>query len=174
MTLLARPEIHEQARAAKVPSVLEQARIEVRLLSIVLTSSFLYDLLEPVLYFFSVGTSTLHRVMAMSHMPGVIVAVFITAMLVTVPLWLSLVFTPTAGLAERLPRWLACQAAVVATMCWMYLAVLALPLDYGPLSWFYARNALGALIMAAVYALSLNAQQVRQLKERVNDAQARG
>lgn len=142
----------------------ERDRVEVRVLTLVLTSRFLYDLLEPVLFALSANDgSPFQRVMALSHMPFALSAVFICSLLFALPMWFSLLLAPAHRLARRLPRRLACYAAVAATVTWFYLSTLALSLEFATLPWIYVRNGCWSLVMAALYALSLNAQQVRAL-----------
>lgn len=142
----------------------DRDRIEVRVLTLVLTSRFLYDLLEPVLFALSAQDgSPFQRVMALSHVPFALSVVFIAALVLTLPMWLSLLLAPSRRLANRMPRRLACYAAIAATVTWFYLSTIALSLEFATLPWVYVRNGLWSLVMAGLYALSLNAQQVRAL-----------
>lgn len=155
--------VPEHRTMAAVPAR-ERDRVEVRVLTLVLTSRFLYDLLEPVLFALhaTVG-SPFQRVLALSHVPLALSVVFICALLLALPMWFSLLFAPVTKLASRLPRRLACYAAITATVTWFYLSALAVSLDLTTLPWVYLRNGCWSLVMAGLYALSLNAQQVRAL-----------
>ena len=140
----------------------ERDRIEVRLLTLVLTCRFVYDLIEPVLFGLSPHKEfPIQRVLAMS--PTLLTSVFIGALLLALPMFFTLLFPTPARLARRMPRRLACYAAVMATVTWFYLSTLALTLDYVTVPWVYLRNGTWSLVLAGLYALSLNAQQVRAL-----------
>jgi hypothetical protein len=142
----------------------ERDRVEVRVLSLVLTSRFLYDLLEPVLFALNAAEgSPFQQVLTLSQMPFALSAVFVCALVLALPMWLSLLFAPVARLSWRLPRRLACHAANIATVTWFYLVALSVSLDFSTLPWVYLRNGCWSLVMAGIYALSLNAQQVRAL-----------
>jgi hypothetical protein len=142
----------------------DRDRVEVRVLTLVLSTRFLYDLLEPVLFAVTAADgSPFHRMLAQSHVQLVLSVVFFSALLLALPMWLSLLFAPVTRLAHRLPRRLACYAATIATVTWFYLSALSVSLDYTVLPWVYVRNGCWSLVMAGIYALSLNAQQVRAL-----------
>lgn len=142
----------------------DQDRVEVRLLSLVLTGSFLNDLVEPIFYIATVHDSMIYRVACLTHTPWAVVAIFAAAALVALPHFVALLCMPRF-LACRAPRKMACAAACAASLLWAYLGTLALPLDAGALPFLYWRACLGALVIAAVYGFSLNSQQLRILNE---------
>lgn len=156
----------ESLAVVEIPNQIEQAYREVRLYAMVLTGSFLWDEAEPIFYILSVPTSTFNKVVAMTHAPDFVAALLCLAFVATLPHFLALLIFPKL-MGRRLPRVLACSAAVVLALIYFYLANLAWPLDIGPLPWLYMRAGLGALVMAFLYAVSLNAQQLRSLAARL-------
>jgi hypothetical protein len=161
-----RDELVETLAVAKIPSPIEQDRIEVRILTLVLTAFFMGHLLQAVIYILAIDTSTLHRVAAMTHASWLVMVLFGAAALATLPHIVSLMFLPRL-LAHRLPRKMACFAAMGTAVLWFYLAALARPLDAGPLTLIYICSGLGALVVAGIFGVSLNSQQLRNLAEKL-------
>lgn len=161
-----RDELVESLAVAKIPTPIEQDRIEVRVLTLVLTFFFMGHLLQAAIYILAIETSTLHRVAALTHASWLVVALFAAAAAATLPHIVSLLFLPRL-LAHRLPRKMACFAAMGTAVLWFYLAALARPLDGGPLTLIYICSGLGALVIAGIFGVSLNAQQLRNLAERL-------
>jgi hypothetical protein len=149
-----------------IPDEVAQARVEVRVYAMVLTGSFLWDEIEPVFYLLGVRTSAFDRVVALTHLPQVFAVLLVACFMVTLPHFVALVCMPHR-LALPLPRLLACVAACLMALMWFYLANIAWPLDLGAVPWLYMRSGAGALGMAALYAVSLNAQQLRNLAHRL-------
>lgn len=162
-TLHLTAEIAAGLRAVSIPLPGEQDRFEVRLLTAYLMMSFINDLIGPISYIFNVPGSMLHRVASMSGTGDLIGFGFVFAACLAIPHMFALLCYPKF-LTARLPRKLAVLAAVVVTLMWSYLAVLAMPLDVGPLSILYARQAIEAVGLAFLLAVSLNSQQLRQLQ----------
>ncbi|AMM23156.1 hypothetical protein [Variovorax sp. PAMC 28711] len=148
--------------AAAVPDDVEQNRIEVRLLTIFVTLSFMNDLIGPVMYILQIPASTLFKVAALGHYSWLVGGMFVVSILLTIPHFVSLLVLPRL-LSCRTPRLMACGAAVISALTWIYLAVLAQPLDFaGPISVLYGRQSFESLFLALIYAVSLNAQQLRE------------
>lgn len=140
----------------------DRDRLEVRMLTLVLTCRFVYDLVEPVLFGLSPHKEfPIQKVLAES--PTLLSAVFMLALLLALPMFFTLLFPSPGRLARRMPRRLACYAAAIATVTWFYLSTLALTLDFVTVPWVYLRNGCWSLVLAGLFALSLNAQQVRAL-----------
>ena len=157
------PELVQGMLATPVPTSAEQDHIEVRLLSIFVTLSFVNDLAGPIAYVFQISPSMLFKVATMAHGHHLIGILFTTALVLLLPHALALLFLPEK-LAHRLPRKLATLSAVIAAMTWAYLAILAMPLDTGaPLFGLYLRESAVSFGLAFLYAVSLNSQLLRLL-----------
>lgn len=104
----------------------------------------------------------LFRVSSMAHSGNLIGLLFVVALLLTLPHAFSLIFLPR-HLGCRWPRKLACAAAGLSAVIWFYLAVLAAPLDVGPLAVLYGGHVIQSVFLALLFAMSLNAQQLRNL-----------
>lgn len=161
-----RDELVETLAVAKIPTPIEQDRIEVRLLTLTLTGFFVGNLLQAAIYIVAIESSTLYRVAALTHAPWVLVMLFAAAALATLPHLVSLACLPRL-LDHRLPRKMACFAAMGTAVLWFYLAALSRPLDLGPLTLLYICSGLGALLIAGIFGVSLNAQQLRILAEKL-------
>ena len=157
-------QIRRHVAAANVPTPAQQDRLEVRLLTIYVTLAFANDLVGPITYIYQVAPSMLFKVAALAHATWVIGALFLAALLMVLPHAFALVFLPRS-LSCRWPRKLACLAAAVTALTWFYLAVLARPLDAGPLPFLYGRQSVESLFLSLLFAVSLNAQQLRRLHD---------
>ena len=157
-------QLRSHLAAANIPTPREQDRLEVRLLTIYVTLAFANDLVGPITYIYQIAPSMLFKVASLSHAAVGIGALFVLALLLVLPHAFALVFLPRS-LALRWPRKLACLAAALTALTWFYLAVLAVPLDAGPLSFLYGRQSLESLFLALLFAVSLNAQQLRKLHD---------
>lgn len=160
------PELLRGLDAAPVPTPEQQDHLEVRLLTLYLTWSFINNLVGPITYVYGLAPSLLYQVAAMSHGEWLVGAMFVIALLLAIPHAVALLFFPRT-LAVRWPRKCATLAAVLVTVTWCYLGVLALPLDLGPLSWLYFRQGLESVGLAFLYAISLNAQLLRAINKLV-------
>lgn len=152
--------------ASPIPTPEQQDHLEVRLLTMYLTWAFINNLVGPITYVYGLAPSLLHQVAAMSHGSWLVGALFVSALLLALPHAVALLFLP-GTMALRWPRKLATLAAVIVTLTWCYLGVLALPLDVGPLSWLYFRQGLESIGLAFLYAISLNAQLLRAINKMV-------
>lgn len=157
-------DLRRHVRAAKVPTPTEQDRLEVRLLTIYVTLSFANDLAGPITYIYQIAPSMLSTVASHAHTTGFIGGLFILALTLMLPHAFALIFLPRS-LGCRWPRKAACLAAAIATLTWFYLALLAVPLNVGPLSFLYGRHGLASLFLSLLFAVSLNAQQLRKLHD---------
>lgn len=156
------PELLRGMRAAPIPTAEQQDHLEVRLLTMYLTLSFINDLVGPITYIYQLSPSLLYKVASLSHGSWAVGAMFCAALVLAVPHAVALIFFPRT-LATRWPRKAATLAAVIVTVNWCYLAILSLPLDAGPLVWLYLRQAAESVALAFLYAISLNAQLLRAL-----------
>lgn len=156
------PELVRGMAHTAVPTAEQQDHLEVRLLTLYITYVFINGLVGPITYIFQLSPSLLFRVASLSHAPNLVGFMYIGALMLATPHALALVFFPKT-LATRWPRKLATLAAAVVALTWAYLAVLALPLDAGPLFWLYIRQAVEAIGLAALYAISLNSQLLRAI-----------
>lgn len=160
------PDLARGMAAKIIPTVEQQDRFEVRLLTLYVTLSFINDLIGPITYVYQLSPSLLYKVASLSHATGLVGGLFVLALVLALPHCIALIAFPRS-LSLRLPRKMACFAAVIVTLTWGYLAVLATPLDAGPLSFLYARQAVESVALALLYAISLNAQLLRDLTRRV-------
>lgn len=160
------PDLLRGLDASPIPTPEQQDHLEVRLLTMYLTWSFINNLIGPITYVYGLAPSLLYQVAAMSHGEWLVGALFVLALVLALPHAVALVFMPQT-LAVRWPRKLATMAAVIVTVTWCYLGVLAMPLDVGPLSWLYFRQGLESVGLAFLYAISLNAQLLRAINRLV-------
>ena len=140
-----------------------QDRAEVRVMAAVIAGLAIYHMLEPALYAAGVPTSVLAKVTVMSRHPNVMMTLMFGAAALVAPHLISLIFMPRL-LNCRTPRLMACYGCLLAALLWFYFANLALPIDAGNLSYLYASRAVLDLFIAGVFAFSLNAQQIREMR----------
>lgn len=143
----------------------DQDRAEVRLLSFALTFFFAEHLFEPAMYAAFVELSQIHWVLKLTPAPALFTFLLFFWVLLAVPHVLVLLFFP-GYLGHRWPRKLACAGASGAALTWFYFALKALPLDVGVLPYLFGVRALLDLMVAAIFAFSLNSQLLRTL---IND-----
>lgn len=141
---------------------IDQDRAEVRLRTAVLVLLFSAHMLEPAIYALSVGDSMLFKVVRMSWSPALTLSAFFSSAAMMAPLLFSLMFLPRL-LHCRAPRQLACAGAAMAAVLWGYCGTLALPMDSGALPRIYWFRSAADLLVAGVFALSLNNQLIRSL-----------
>ena len=139
----------------------DQDQVEVRLLSLIVTGTFFYNLLEPAWYIYYLQTGAMHKIATMSGELMWIVGTFILAAALTLPHLISLLIIPK-WMGYRFPRKMATYAALMAAFVWGFLATLAVPVDIQGLEWFYWLNSAGSLVVGGVYGFSLNSQQLRE------------
>lgn len=156
------PDLLAGMRSKRIPSPAQQDNIEVRLLTLFITWSFINDLVGPICYVFGFTPSLLHKVAVVSHGPWLVGGAFILAMVLTLPHAIVLTFMPSA-MHLRWPRKLATAAAALVLVTWAYMAVQATKLDFPGLQWLYLRQGACAFFLAFLYALSLNAQLLRRI-----------
>ncbi len=160
------PDLLRGIESAPIPTPQQQDHLEVRLLTMFVTLVFINGLIGPITYVYGLAPSLLYKVAAMSHGGELVGAMFVVGLVLAIPHAVALMFFPRA-LSKRWPRKLATLAAVIVTVTWCYLGVLALPLDAGPLPWLYFRQALESVGLAFLYAISLNAQLLRAINKLV-------
>jgi hypothetical protein len=150
--------------AATAPSLpVNQDRAEVRLLATLLTAGFALFLFEPIFYLLAVPSAPISRVARLAPSHWYVVAAFAACLLATLPHLFDLCFR-SQRLGNPCPRRRAALASIGAAVTWLYLAVLAYPLDMGlvvPLA--YGMRASGSLVLGLAYGISINAQQLRSL-----------
>lgn len=133
----------------------DQQRFEVRLYAAIVTFLFILSSAAPaMLVLFDPVKTPMHWFVS---------AMFWLSVALTIPHLFTLVFMPRL-LSRRKPRLLAVWGATIAAFVWLFLGVHADPTQYGedPSPWFYWLRALGCLLVAAIYAWSLNNQQLRE------------
>lgn len=155
-------ELRRGLNSTAIPTAEQQDRLEVRLLTLYMTCAFINDLVGPITYIYKLSPSLLYKVASLSHGSWLVGAMFVAALVLALPHAIALIFFP-GSLAKRWPRKLATIAAALVTLTWAYLAILAFPLDAGPLVWLYLRQAVESGGLAFLYAISLNAQLLRAL-----------
>jgi len=145
-----------------------QDRAEVRLQASFITAVFLLLLAEPIYYIFTVPDAMLTRVTSLAWSRWCVVGSFGLCFLGAVPHLFTLLFRPDL-LAVRHPRRWAAGAAVGAAVTWMVLANMAVPLDVGGVEGAYVIRAVVCLFIAGIFAVSVNAQQMREYINAAND-----
>jgi len=156
------PELLSGMRTAVFPTAEQQDRLEVRLLSLYITLSFINDLIGPITYIFNLSPSLLYKVANLSHASWLVGSMFVAGLCFALPHAVALTFFPRT-LGTRWPRKAATLAAAIVMLTWAYLAVLTLPVDAGPAFWLYLRQAVESAGLAFLFAISLNAQLLRSL-----------
>lgn len=164
-------ELRRGLDAVAIPTAEQQDRLEVRLLTLYITAVFVNGLIGPITLIFGIEPSLVHRVASLSHGSWLVGAMFVTALVLALPHAAALLFFPKT-LAVRWPRKLATLAAVLVTVAWGYMAILALPLDMGPVFWLFLRQAFESVGLAFLYAISLNAQLLRALYQAMHSHEA--
>lgn len=165
------PELLAGMRSKRIPSPAQQDNIEVRLLTLFITWSFINDLAGPISYVFGFSPSILHQVAVVSHGPWFVGGAFSLALLGMMPHAIVLTFRP--GLMDRRwPRKLATAAAALVMVTWAYMAIQSTRLDYPGIHWLYIRQAVSSFFLAFLYALSLNAQLLRRIYVAMQEQQA--
>lgn len=150
---------------------LGDSRVEVRSLSFVVFALFFYQLAEPGFYISSVSESLFYRVAGLNHMRAPIAFAFFLAAALILPHLASLAFFPDQ-LHRKLPRKLAAYAAIGGSFVWGFLGYKAWPLDYDWLSGICLLRAFIDLWLGVVLGISVNAQQAREAKEKLEMAEA--
>lgn len=141
---------------------LDQNRSEVRIYAAIMTALFIYFMMESGLSALTVPQTPLFKVVSLSHHPHVTALAFFICVAMVIPHVLTLVFFP-GFLSRKEPRLIASYGARGCALLWFYFANLARPLDFGELPYFYMARAVLCLLVAAVFAYSLNSQQLREV-----------
>lgn len=143
----------------------DQHKAEVRLYASLITIGFALLLIEPIFYLQWVPMSMVSKVAGLAPWKHCVTAAFGICLAAMTPHLVSLLFRPRS-LGVKWPRRCAGYAALGGAVTWLYLAVLAVPLDAGGLEFAYAIRMLGCAVIGVTYGFSINAQQGRELKER--------
>lgn len=150
-------------RARSIPK--DQNRVEVRLLASILTVGFAISLLEPIFYLFTVPMSMIFQVSSLAPSIWCVATAFGLCLIALLPHLVILLFRPHL-LGRKWPRKWAGRASFGASVCWIYLATLAYPMDVGSLEWAYALRAAGSMVVGIAYGYSVNAQQGREYRKK--------
>lgn len=152
-------------RAPSLPS--DQDRTEVRILSAIVTTLYVYTfLLKPVYYMWAVKGSAIWKAASAASAPNwFIAAIFAVCIIVTLPHLFTLCFKPE-WLHCKLPRKMAGFAAGFAALLWLYLAANVLSTRSSGLVFLYFGNMISCLVVGYTYGFSVNSQQLR---ERISD-----
>ena len=147
---------------AAAPSLpIDQDRAEVRIQAAFITMVFLLLLVEPIFYLYAVPDALISRVSALAPSKWCVVGAFGLALLGALPHLWTLLWRPDLLQVQRYRVW-AALSALLASIDWIVLANLAVPLDVGGLEWAYCIRALVTLCIAGIYGFSVNAQQMRE------------
>lgn len=145
---------------AKMPA--DQDRAEVRIYAAAMTVFFMFGCLSPAFFIFLVPASDVAITTRVTTIPSVMIAIsFLASAIMALPHLVSLVGLPQ-HLRRREPRLWAIWGAAIAGLTWLYLGVTVEPLDFGDAPWAYWCKAIGCLLVAGVYAYSLNSQLLRE------------
>lgn len=156
MTILNPSEIRAKARS--LPK--DQNRFEVRLAVAIITLFFIGGCGQAAVLIALRARTPLVSVACATQAPTLFALLFFLAGAATVPHLWALVFQPER-LADKGPRKLATAGTALASVLWLYLGNIAIPMDVA--QWVYFAKAFACiLLVGGVYAFSLNSQQVRQ------------
>jgi hypothetical protein len=144
----------------------DQERVEVRIYASLMTAILLLLIIEPQLYLWDVEESLIYKVAALAPSPYLVAGLFTVGFLLILPHLIALLFLPRT-LVVYWPRICATVGAFLVSVVWLYLSNLAVPLDLGALPLSYAVRSLVSTIMAGAYAFSVNAQQGREHRARI-------
>lgn len=148
---------------AHAPSFIrDQDRAEVRVQAIFISAVYLLLLLEPLYYIYTVPGAMIARVSSTAPSVWCITGSFALCFVAMLPHLWTLIFRPDLLGQKRYRVW-AAFAALGASVTWLVLANLAVPMDVGGLEWAYGIRALATLCIAGIYAFSVNAQQLREV-----------
>jgi len=154
------------AQAPSLPA--DQDRAEVRVQAIFIAMVFLLLLVEPLYYIHTVPGAMIARVASTAPSQWCVTGAFGVSFLAMVPHLWTLLFR--ADLLDRKGyRISATLAALGASVTWIVLANLAVPMDVGGLEWAYGIRALATLCIAGIYAFSINSQQLREVMHATHD-----
>lgn len=152
-------------RLSKVATELQHAEVQLRVVTFLLASSMLFDLLDPALFIFTVPTSLIYRIAHLVHAPEAVGMVYAVLGALLLPYLVMQAVCPHCPGRRAVTR-LACFTLLLAALLWFFLAWMARDLDLGgPVAGVYLRTGLGACGFSFALALSLNAEQARTLLE---------
>lgn len=158
MPHLLRP--HEILAMSKIPK--DQDRAEVRIYAAALTFIFIATCFSPALFILLDHGSDIEKQTRVSPVPGAGLALsFLISGLLAIPHAMTLVGLPSY-LRKRWPRLCAIWGCVLSGFTWLYLGVTVEPLDFGDPPWAYWAKSIGCLLVAGIYAYSLNNQMIRE------------
>ncbi|QHJ00128.1 hypothetical protein GT347_20370 [Xylophilus rhododendri] len=148
---------------AQAPSfVRNQDRAEVRVQAIFIAVIFLLLLVEPLYYVYTVPGAMIAKVASTAPSEWCITGAFGLCFASMLPHLWTLLFRPDL-LDQKGYRIAATFSALGASVTWIVLANLAIPMDVGGLEWAYGIRALATLCIAGIYAFSVNSQQLREV-----------
>lgn len=152
-----------RAYVRQAPSFIRnQDRAEVRVQAIFIAAVFLLLLVEPLYYIHTVPGAMISKVASTAASRWFLTAAFALSFVGMLPHLWTLVCRPDL-LAVQWYRIWATFSALGASITWVVLANLAVPMDVGGLEWAYGVRALATLCIAGIYAFSVNAQQLREV-----------
>lgn len=139
---------------------INQDRVEVRIYAGAMTLLFFGWSMEAAVAGALIEQSPLYKIVSLTHYPLLMLSAFFLAALAVIPHLVSLIAIPSI-LTCRWPRLIAFYGSCFSSVLWFYFANCARPLDYGELPYLYVARALMCMVVASVFAFSLNAQQLR-------------
>lgn len=152
-----------QAELDHTRKALNDALVDGRLLSVLLSASLIFNMIDPALLILNEEGSLVALVARMTHRPALVAGLFIVMAGLAAPYVLMQVFNPTVRYRRRVVR-LACLALCLGGVVWVLLGYLSRNLDYATITGIFLRNGVGNIALAAVLANSINNEQKRARK----------
>lgn len=139
---------------------LQHSQMQLRLITVLLSLSMMFDLLDPATFILTVPTSITARVAMLAYSAELVAYSFIALGALLAPYAAMHAFFPNHP-ARRGITQLACFALLGASLQWMFLAYLSRNLDIEAVTGVWLRTAMGALGYSMVLAVGLNAEHAR-------------
>jgi hypothetical protein len=133
------------------------ARVQLRILQIMLSLAMLFDAYEPAILILQVPESMMHKVAVMGGNQELIATMFILAGLAMLPHALMHVFFPQATARRQITK-MACLGLALMSISWALMAWLSHNIDAPALTGVMVRQSIGAIGYALALALALNTE----------------
>lgn len=139
---------------------------ECRLLSVLLISDLIFQMLQTAALIFSSGYSQSSSIAALSGFPSLIAVAFITCALLVLPYLFVQAFKPFSPCRKYVVK-TACAALCVSGVLQVYMAFLSRVLDLDTVTWIFVRNGVWTIALAAILAYGLNNKQIREVEKEI-------
>ncbi|MEO8391232.1 hypothetical protein [Polaromonas sp.] len=139
---------------------LRDALLDGRLLSVLLSCSLIFNMVDPALLILKEPASLVSHIARITHSPVAIAATFLLMAALAAPFMVMQTFAPKTRHRRRVIR-LGCLALCCGGLLWVFLAYLSRNLDYATVTGIFIRNGAWNIALAAVLANSINNEQKR-------------